>query len=171
MSCESALSWAYNISSRPIVQMAMVNSMRQVAHAGGGNDLLEGLTDQDRHGQAALIIGLIDRLDDPAAQEYVKAKFGRKIMREDLRFLVYRACDGLGLGLQKQEPVYRVIRSYFLSCLSTRTVRKEIGCRHYQAALVKSSLYEILDITHDRAMAGLREILEERGLVQPARYR
>lgn len=166
LSCEDALDWAYLTSAHPIVKTAMINKMRQGSGSGRKNDLLVNLTVQDLHGQAALIIGLIDKLGDPAGREYIKARFGRRIMREDLRFLVYRSCDCLGVGLEKQEPVYGLLRAYFLNCLSTRTIRKNIGCRHYYAALLKSTLYEMLDLIHDRAMADIAEIFERQGLIR-----
>ena len=171
LSAEGALHWAYAVSARPIVNISMINNMREQQASGCTNALLVNLTAQDRHGQAALIIGLIDKLDDPAAREYIKARFGRNLNRDDLRVLVYRGCAGLGLGLDKQEGVYEIIRSYFRGVeLPMRSIRRSLGCRHHHAAMSKRCLFDVLDTISAQTMAEIKEILEERGLVRPTNY-
>lgn len=171
LSAESALHWAYAVSARSIVNISMINRMREEPRPVCANALLVNLTAQDMHGQAALIIGLIDKLNDPAAREYIKARFGRNLNRDDLRVMVYRGCAGLGLGLDKQEGVYQVIRSYFRGEeLSLRSIRKLLECRHHHAAMSKQCLFDVLDTISAQTMAEMREIFEERGLVRPTNY-
>lgn len=170
LSAEGALHWAYAVSSMPIVHLSAINSMRMTARFGvrSSNTLIMDLTAQDRHGQAALIIGLIDRVRDPVGREYIKARFGRKTDPSDLLCLVEYCADGLRVP-EKQEAVYRVLKDYFTGRMSIRTVRREIGCRHHRAAVTRHRLFTALDMLELRAMDELRRIMEERGLVQPSR--
>lgn len=169
LSAENALDWAYGVETRPIVKLSMVNSMRSSPrNYQYPNGIIANLTVQDRHGQAALIIGLIDRVHDPVGREYIKARFGRKTDPDDMLCLVEYCADGLRVP-EKQEAVYRVLKDYFTGRMSIRTVRREIGCRHHSAAVVRHRLFTALDMLELRAMDELRRIMEERGLVQPSR--
>ena len=145
LSAEGALHWAYAVSARPIVNISMINRMREEPVPVCANALLVNLTAQDRHGQAALIIGLIDKLHDPVGREYIKARFGRKTDPSDLLCLVEYCADGLRVP-EKQEAVYRVLKDYFTGRMSIRTVRREIGCRHHSAAVVRHRLFTALDV-------------------------
>jgi hypothetical protein len=169
--CESALRWAYNTASRPIVKLSTVHGMRRVVgHYHYPNPLLDDLTAQERHSQAALIIGLIDKLDDPVEVEYVRARFGRRTDPRDLLRLVCYCCIGLGIGPDRSEAMYRVLREYFAGQVSTRMVRREIGCRHHSAVVVRHRLCTALEMVELRALSDIGRILEERGLVEPARH-
>ena len=170
LSCEGALHWAYSISARPIIKMAVINNMRQGPGYRYPNELLDDLNVQDRHGQAALIIGLVDSLSDPAAQEFVKARFGRRTGQEDIRHLVYRGCEALGLGLEKQNVVYRIMRSYFFGEMGIRTIMREMGCRHQYAIMTRNCLFDLLDIINLQAMSEMTQMLRERGLIEASRY-
>lgn len=169
MTAEGALHWAYAVSSMPIVHMSAINSMRMNARFGvKSNTLITDLTAQDRHGQAALIIGLIDRVHDPVGREYIKARFGRKTDPADLLCLVDFCAGGLRME-GKKEGVYHVLKYHFTGNASIRTVRREIGCRHHSAAVMRERLFTALEHLDLRSMSELRGILEERGLVQTSR--
>ena len=135
---------------------------------GAENPSVNELTPYDRHAQAALIIGMVERLGDPAAREYIKARFGREVNRDDLRIVVYRGCAALGFGLDKTEAVYRITRGYFAGDMPYRLIRRELGCRDQYALMVRRCLYETLDIIHQRAMADMTEVLEKHGLIHRA---
>lgn len=168
LSAEGALHWAYNTVSRPIVEMSAVNHMRQEPSRGVINMLLEGLNLQDLHGQAAQIIGMVEQLEDPTEREYIEARFGRKLRRDDLEIVVYRGCAVLGFGISKPEmdAVYRIMSSYFSGDMSHRDIRKILGCRYGSAVLVKNCLYDTLDRIHHLAMADMSEVLREHGLLR-----
>ena len=169
MSAEDALNWAYVVSASPIVKLSMVNSMREgEGRRGWSNGLIDNLNPQDRHGQAALIIGLIDKLHDPVGREYIKARFGRKTGPDDLLCLVNYCAGGLRIE-GKKEGVYRVLKNHFTGNASIRTVRREIGCRHHSAAVMRERLLTALEHLDLRSMSELRGIMEERGLVRPSR--
>lgn len=165
-STHSTLKWAYEIINKPIVKMSGINHMRQSPTRGAPNHLLINLSTYDRHGQAAQIISMVDRLSDQAMREYITARFGRELGKDNLQVLVYRGCEASGLGLSAQEPVYRIMKSYFVGRLPYRAVRKMLGCRDQYAIMVKSCLYDVLDVIHDRAMADMSEIFEGHGLIE-----
>lgn len=165
-SCESALHWAYNVSARPIVKMAAINTMRG-ASTGMANELIDNLTVQDRHGQAAMIIGMVDQLHDPVAREFVKARFGRMVSQDELRLLVFRCCGWLGVGEERHDAVYRIVRGYFgPGNVSLRTIRRSIGCRHRSAIVTKRELFDGLESINKNALAELSGHMERKGLIR-----
>lgn len=160
-----ALDWAYNTAAKPIVKMSGINNMIKNPTRGAENPLLINLTVQDKHGQSALIIGLVEKLDQ-TGREYIAARFGRRLEKVDMTVLVYRGCEAVGLGLGGQEPVYRIMRSYFGGRgMPYRTIQRMLGCRNQYALMVKSCLYDVLDTIHDRSMADMTEIFERHGLI------
>lgn len=161
-----ALEWAYNTIERPIVKLSGINQMRRRQMSGLPNGLLIGLTVQDRHKQAANIIGMIGRLEDPAAQEYIAAKFGGRHQKEDITILTYRGCDAIGVGLSGQQAVYKIMKGYFDGReASYRDARRALRCRDQYAIMAKKCLYDTLDIIHNHAMAEISVIFEEHGLI------
>ena len=162
----TALEWAYNTIERPIVKLSSINLMRRQPSGGIPNGLLVGLTVQDRHKQAANIIGMIGQLPDPAAQEYIAAKFGGRHQKEDITILTYRGCDAIGVGLSGQAAVYKIMKGYFDGReASYRDARRALKCRDQQAIMAKKCLYDVLDIIHNHAMAEISVIFEEHGLI------
>ena len=77
----------------------------------------------------------------------------------------------MGIANIKQEkkrvPIITLImRGYFDGSMPHRAVRRELGCRDQYAVMVRSCLYEVLDLIHDRAMADMTEVLERHGLIR-----
>lgn len=164
-----ALSWAYNVSSTPIIKMSAINHMRGSSRT-TRNLLLLGLTVEEIHKQASNIVGMVARLPEPEQQEYINGKFGRRLKPDDLRLLVLLGCDVTGLGLAKIEPIYQITHGYFVGGMGYREVRRILACRDQQAALVKSCLYDTLDMMHRRSLAGMSEIFKEHGLIGESSY-
>jgi hypothetical protein len=158
-----ALGWAYTNINRPLVKMSAINHMR--GGYGTENMLLYDLSAEDRKKQAAMIIGMVSRLPDLAEREYIEARFGRRVSHDEINVLIYRGCAALGLGLDKTNSVCRVMQSYFSGSMSSRAVRREFGCRHAHAVMIKSCLYDVLDVIHDRAIADMTEAFERVGLI------
>lgn len=163
---DTALRWAYNVSSTPIVKMSAINNMR-----GAGkttmNRLLTGLTAEEVHKQASNIVGMVKRLQYPEQREYIGAQFGRRLGADDMTVLVYRGCEALGVSLEIKEAVYKTMLGYFsIRPMGYREVRRLLGCRDQYAIMAKSCLYEVLDTIHDRALADMTEILMKDGLIE-----
>lgn len=165
-SAHHALSWAYNIEGRPIVKMSAINHMRQAPPKMAQNMLLLNLTAEDRHGQSAQIIGMVQELPDPAASEYIAAYFGRRLSETDLKIVVFRGCDALGFTLDKRDAVYRIMRSYFGGPMGYREIRRLLGCRDQYALMAKNCLFDTLDIIDHHAMRDITEVLEDHGLIR-----
>jgi hypothetical protein len=163
-SAHSVLTWAYDTSTRPLVKMSGVNNMREQRTQGIQNPLLVGLSGSDRHKQAANIIGMVAYLTDPAGQQHIAAKYGHLLSRKNLSVLTQRGV--IGVGLTEQEVVYRLIKGYFDGKLSHRAARKILGRSDQYTVMVKSCLYDVLDIIHDRAMAEMSVIFERHGLIE-----
>jgi hypothetical protein len=164
---EDVLKWAYNTSERPIVNTSGINRMRHEYH-GAVNYLLLGFSVQDRHAQAALIISMTARLSDPAAGQYLGAKFGWRLEKNDIRLLVYRACAAAGEGLDRQAAMYQIVRGYFGEQLRQRTVRELLHCQNQRATMTRNCIYNTMDLIHNRAMAEIRETFERHGLIRSA---
>ena len=79
---QHALGWAYETCSRPIVKISSVNAMRGTD--GGGEGANGELTAYDRHAQAALILGLCERILPALHMAYISVQFGREASGFDL---------------------------------------------------------------------------------------
>lgn len=165
-SAHNALEWAYNTSSRPIIKMAAINNMRQGSSGGIPNDLLINLTTQDKHGQAALIIGLVESMPRVTEREFLEARFGRKVGYSELATVTDYCRMALGLEPGKSQAVYRVVKGYFCVALQVREIRSLLGCRTQHAIMSRRCLYDTLDVIHRRAMADISEVLERQGLIE-----
>jgi hypothetical protein len=161
-----ALKWAYNTSSRPIIKMAAINNMRQGKSSGYPNALIDDLAAQDRHGQAALIIGLVNHLPHETSRQFIEAEFGRRLAAIEVYSLIERGCHALDVWPEKQEAVYRVIKGYFCGGLPVRAIRELFGCRNLRAVIMKHSIYDIMDRINDQSMAEISEVLERHGLIE-----
>jgi len=163
LSADGALYWAYETVSRPIVKISSINNMRGAEGVSFGE-----LTTCERHAQAALIIAMVERLDDKAKREYIEAAFGRRLSKDDLTVVVFLGCSALGFGLEKTGVVHKMVKGYFDGSMTHRDIRRALGCRDQYAVMVRRCLYETLDIIHDRAMADMTEVLERHGLIRMA---
>src|SRR5687768_69380 len=158
-----ALEWAYETIEKPIVKLSSINGMQRKPAGGAPNSLLIGLTAEDLHRQAANIIGMVARLEDTAAQEYIAARFGNRHQKENLTILSYRGCAALGVGMDNSDAVYKVVKGYFEGTGSYRDLRKALRCRDQYALMARKCIYDTLDIIHHRAMADMSDIFEEQG--------
>jgi hypothetical protein len=163
---EQALRWAFNTIERPILKTSAINHMRQERAARYSTPVIDGLPNQYRHAQAAQIIGMVEGLPDPAAVEYLKARFGMMVSHADLHVVVYRGCAALGVGLEKRAEVYKVMRGYFCHALTVRQIRHLLGCRTLHAIASRKCLYDTLDILDRRALAEMTDVLERHGLIE-----
>lgn len=165
-----ALNWAYTVAETQIVELSSVYRMREEPFSGAGNALLAQVSVQDKHMQAAQILGLVERLPDPAAREYIGALCGHRTGPDQVRILTFRCCDDLGLEMAAAPAVYLMLKSYFGASgkLPYRAVRQILGCRDRYALMVKGCLYDTLDAIHQHAMRELQEGLERDGLIRAA---
>lgn len=93
-SAHSALGWAYEIINRPIVKMSSVNHMRERLSRPAPPQAILGLSTHEQHAQAAAIIGMAERLADPASREYIAARFGGMTKPEHVTVMMNRIFGG-----------------------------------------------------------------------------
>jgi hypothetical protein len=65
----------------------------------GQNSLLSHLSVHEQHAQAAAIIGVAERLEDPACREYIAARFGGRTKPENVTAMMNRIFASLGTGV------------------------------------------------------------------------
>lgn len=112
-SAHHALTWAYETSSRSIVKMSSVNHMREQSARPMPNEAILDLSIHEQHAQAAAIIGMAERLADPAAREYIAARFGGITKPDHVTVLMNRIFEALGTGIDGRRGAYKLLLCYF----------------------------------------------------------
>ncbi len=159
---EDALRWAFETLACPIVKISSVNAMR----GGGGHGLMSS---QERHAQAAMILGMVERLLSQVEIAYVKAQFG--VDRSGVgEILVPWMALGLSTGIHSRRAIEDMILGYCGFERGIRALRKELGVSTAGALEVRRTAYRHLDLLHVRALSQLQSEMEARGLVDNEDY-
>lgn len=158
---EHALSWAYELTNRPIVKISSVNTMR-----GAETQSSSELTAHDRHAQAALIVGLCERVLPSLHMAYVRAQFGREASGFDL--LTHHLAANFGTGLHSRRSIEQIIRSYCGEKVGLREIKKSMACGVLKAVSYRNQAYDTLDVIHAQAMDRFGMEMEQRGLLRAA---
>lgn len=154
---EHALRWAFEMTNRPIVKISSVNTMR-----GAETQSNSEMTVHDRHAQAALIVGLCERVLSSLHMAYVRAQFGRDASGFDL--LTYHLAANFGTGLHSRRCIEKIIRSYCGEKVGIREIKKSMACGMLKAVSYRNQAYDTLDLIHTQAMDRLGMEMEIRGL-------
>lgn len=165
-SAYSALNWAYQEITRPIVRISSINDMRGNS-LGEDNALLVNLSVVERHQQAAAIIGLVAGLGNPVSSEYLGVKFSGTGSLDCVRSRLFVA---LGTGVHQRRPVDLCMLKYLGADIGQRQIRQEMHCGSAAAITRRISIFSAMDGIHRRAMAEITEQLESRGLVGWRQY-
>lgn len=160
---EHALRWSYETSNRPIVKISSVHAMRGPERIDGAASSDE-LTVHDYHAQAALILGLCERVLSSLHMAYVKVQFGREASGFDL--LARHLAASFGTGVHSRRGIEQIIRSYCGEKIGLRELRKSMACGMLKAASLRNGGYDVLDTIHTRAMDILYREMERRGLLR-----
>ncbi|WP_090369186.1 hypothetical protein [Nitrosospira sp. Nl5] len=134
---ERALRWAYETNSRPI-----------------GDNV-------DRHSEAALIIGLCERVLPVLHMAYVRIQFGREA--SGFPVLSNHLAHTFGTGLHSRRSIEKIIRAYCGEKIGLREIRKAMNCGMLKAASYRNQAYDALDVIHVQSMDRLRTEMEVRG--------
>ncbi|SOD42390.1 hypothetical protein [Nitrosovibrio sp. Nv4] len=164
-SAHSALAWAYQVSATPIVKLSSVNAMCGTPRRSGQNLLLSHLSVHEQHAQAAAIIGIAERLEDPAYREYIAARFGGMTKPEDVTVMMNRIFQALGTGIHGRRGAYKLLLCYFGKTISHKSIRYDLACGNDMVVAIRRGVYNMLDVIHSRAMADMAEDLESHGLI------
>ena len=162
---QHALRWAYETTSRPIVKISSINAMR--GPEGAGETGADGdLTAYDRHAQAALILGMCERVLSEMHIAYIRVQYGREASGFDL--LVRHLAANFGTGMHSRRGVELIIRTYCGQKTGLRELRKTMSCGMLKAASLRNRGYDALDMIHNQAMDTLQREMENRGLLESA---
>lgn len=158
-SVSAAVAWAYETASRVPVKSATVYALGKVSVRSR-----MGLTPDEAHAQAALILSLVERVCDPVELAYVRARFGRQF--EALERLRSAMMGSLGTGVHSNRAIERVLLMYMgVSGIGIRGLRDELRRSTAAALEWRDARYRFLDILHRRAIATLDEHLRAAGVV------
>lgn len=154
---EHALRWAYETISRPIVKISSVNEMRGPERGSG-----EEVTPHDMHAQAALIIGLCERVLNPLQMAYIQIQFGRS--RSGFDLLARHLAGNFGTGVHGRRGIEQIIRAYCGEKGGLREIKRSMACGMLKAASLRNQGYDALDVIHAQAMDVLQSEMEMLGL-------
>lgn len=162
-SADQALKWAFQVSNTPIVKMSGINSMRG---AEGNGDM----TPHDRHAQAALIVGMAERLLDVTAMAWVMANYGAALRGGEYEHpvagqLVMVMIAQAGTGMHSRRGYDKLVRIYFGQNISMVSARKDLGCGNTKAHELKREVFGCLNLIGSRAIAVLDEGMRLSGLI------
>jgi hypothetical protein len=128
-------------------------------------EAIEGLSEYERHAQAAAIIGLVERLYDPASREYLAARFGDQTAPGQVETLMVRIFTSIGTGVHGRRGAYRLLLCYFGENIGYRTIRRDLRCRDEVVIGIKKGIYDVLDTIGNRAVAEISDMLSRKGLI------
>jgi hypothetical protein len=153
---EHALRWSYEIFNRPIVKVSSINGMR------GPESMYpsEEITSHDQHAQAALILGMCERILSPLQIAYVQVQFGRESGGFDL--LARHLAGGFGTGLHSRRSIEQIIRAYCGEKIGLRELKRSMCCGMLKAASLRNRGYDMLDSIHAQAMDIIWSEMHER---------
>jgi len=167
-SAQSALAWAYETIDRPIVKMSSANRMREQPTRRSPPEAIQGLSVHEQHAQAAAIIGMVERLPDPASQEYIAARFGGMTKPEEVAAMMNRIFAALGTGTHGRRGAYKLLLCYFGANIGYRAIRYDLKCRDAVVIEIRRKVYDTLDVIGSRAMEQLSTDFERHTLIKSA---
>lgn len=164
-SVEHALRKSYQTMNRLIVKTSSINDMRA---SGAGRDTSGiGLTPQEAHAQAAMIIGLVERtLGETPAMAYVLMQYGRDAAKIDT--LIRFVAAGMSTGFQSRRGLEKCIRCYCGQKIGIVPIRTDFRARMENTLEARKDVYARLDSLHQDAIRRLEEAMMAHGLIERA---
>ena len=166
---DHALRFAYQMHEVDIVHLSSINNKYHApypdAHHKATNDLLEGLSPQERTMQAECILRVVDELPREIDREFVKAMYGRRFDGESLGKLTDLVFHSLGSDARRMRGVRCLILTYFGVKITHHDIREAFQCGNSKTAGMKEMVYDVLDEINDRCHAELNLILRDKKLV------
>lgn len=162
---ESALSWAYMMSSVDLVDAPAINRMCGDPVLETRVDFLRGLSKMDQQKQAQSIVQIVEETGkvDPVFRELLRAEFGKQ---GPINTLVVRVMGTLGAGVHRRRGVQDIIYKYCGGEISAREIRQHLRCDANQIGKYESHIYDVLDKYRYQAMLLIGDELVRKGLVR-----
>ncbi len=155
-----AICFAFQMNSVPIYKAPFTNRFYRppglLDPYRSGNELLDGLTQEDRQKQAQSILRMIDSLDE-ASRAYIACKYGSI---KDISSIE----KWLGARYQ-QSGSDDVIRSYLWRPKSLKSLRESMNVGTARVKTIKKDIYDLLDALHITSIREIESILKKAKLI------
>jgi hypothetical protein len=180
-SVDHAVSWAFRICGVPILKGSSIFSMMP----SGGNP--SNLNAHDKHAQAALILGMIDRLADQNQKAWIVAQYGKAFNTRDWGIKNDRVTDeqkaametakavedqlvtavlaAMPTGVHSRRGFSKLIRNYFGAGIGVNAIRADLRCEHKAIPEWKDRVYTALDRIADNIEVVLEAEMVRQGLI------
>lgn len=153
-SVDEALTRSFAIIRKDIVKLSSLNSMAGRASYGE-------LTPQERHAQAAMVIGYTERTLSDILKSYAKCKYQHDF-RNALIIVEYLKADG-----DKPEALAECLKIYCGKRGGCHTVRKILACKTTRAVEFARDKFGKLDCLHYRMITELEPGMIKNGWITP----
>lgn len=157
-SAAAAVAWAYETVSRVPVKSCAVYAMRGPRHPSR-----LGLTPDEAHAQAAMILSLVERTLRAEELAYVRARFGR--MGEAIPTLVTIVLHAQTTGVHSRDLAFMTLMAYLGEPVTTRALQAAAQRRREEVLAMRRRGYDVLDALHRRTIGRLDEELRAAGVV------
>ncbi|MFZ2524423.1 MAG: hypothetical protein WAW87_03820 [Candidatus Ferrigenium altingense] len=99
-----------------------------------GGSSFGDLTPQERHGQAAMVLSIVEKAVDVNGQAYLLACYGRELFggeheRDLANHLVRVVLGSMPTGMHSRRGVEKLVRIYFGQDISMVSVRKDVHAK------------------------------------------
>ena len=180
-SVDQAVSWAFRICGVPVLKGSSVFSM---IPSSGRNP--SDLTNHDKHGQAALILSMIDRLADQNQKAWIVAQHGKVFNTRDWSEanasdeqkaaiytakavedqLVQAVMAAMPTGVHNRRGFSKLIRNYFGAGIGVNAIKADLKCGYNAVQEWKDRVYTALDRIADNIDVTLEAEMVKQGLIE-----
>ena len=160
-SVHDALEFAFTIVGTPIVKGSFIGTLM--------NDMKD-MSPQELHGQAVLIINMVERVVTDEGLAYLKAYYGRELRGGNdeklvLSVLVEAAKESSETISRNRRGHEKLIRMYFSEDIPMSAIRNEFRCGLPRANELRKSVFDLLDRIATTADGAASQVLHEAGLI------
>jgi hypothetical protein len=145
--------------------MSSANRMREQPTRHSPPEAIQGLSVHEQHAQAAAIIGMAERLPDPACREYIAARFGGMTKPEAATAMMNSIFAALGTGIHGRRGAYKLLLCYFGADIGYRAIRYDLKCRDAVVIEIRRKIYDVLDQLGVSAISDMSISLEQHHLI------
>jgi len=158
-SADEALRWSAQVKSAGIFKLSSINKLCCKRDRGTTNQLLSGLSQEDRHLQANNIYSAVINLDDEISSQYLQFKYYRV---GDITWLNSRVCE----HIETNEDFKLIILAYLgVRSATARLVKRDLKCGFSKATTFRKKVYEAMDAIHHAAIDQIEQKLKEKEIV------
>ena len=124
-----------------------------------------GLSQLERHAQAAQVISIVEKMPDPAGREYILSDYIGFTGGEATKNLLNAVIAQLPTGVHQRRGVQAVLRAYFGAPVSARSMRYDLHCKQTELADYRSNVSRAANVIGNRSIEYIEIQLLNRGLI------